>query len=59
MGAHVTWVEDEWRCEGLIADLDGTTVLRHVELGADVEALGRQVARALLEQGGAALLARS
>jgi hydroxymethylbilane synthase len=59
VGAHVTWVDDEWRCEGLIADVDGTTVLRHAELGADVEALGRQVARALLEQGGAALLARS
>jgi len=59
VGAHVTPAGGEWRCEGLIADLDGTTVLRHVELGSVVEALGQKVARALLAQGGAALLARS
>ncbi len=59
VGAHVTPAGGEWRCEGLIAELDGTTVLRHVELGSDVEALGQKVARALLAQGGAALLARS
>jgi hydroxymethylbilane synthase len=59
VGAHVTPAERGWRCDGLIADLAGTTVLRHVELGPDVEALGQQVARALLAQGGTALLARS
>jgi hydroxymethylbilane synthase len=59
VGAHVTPAEGEWRCEALIADLDGATVLRHVELGPDVEALGQQVAQALLGRGGATLMARS
>ena len=59
VGAHVTRADDRWRCEGLIASLDGVTVLRHVELGPDVEALGQQVAQALLGRGGATLIARS
>jgi hydroxymethylbilane synthase len=59
VGAYVTPAGDEWQCEGLLASLDGTTVLRHIELGADVEALGRRVASALLAQGGAGLLDRS
>ena len=60
VGAHVTVRAGGWRCEGLIADVAGTTVLRHVETGDDPVALGRLVAGALLgEQGGSALLARS
>jgi hydroxymethylbilane synthase len=59
VGAHVTWAGNEWRCEGLVASLDGTTVLRHVELGSEVEVLGRRVASALLARGGTELLARS
>jgi hydroxymethylbilane synthase len=59
VGAHVTRADDGWRCDGLIASLDGVKVLRHVELGPDVEALGQQVAQALLGRGGATLMAPS
>ena len=46
---------------GLLATVDGTTVVRHEVTGpaADGEALGRSLARHLLDdQGGAALLGR-
>jgi hydroxymethylbilane synthase len=60
VGAHVVAVEHGWRCEGLIADIAGTTVLRHAEVGLDAVSLGARVARVLLdERGGSALLARS
>jgi hydroxymethylbilane synthase len=43
--------------EGLLASLDGRIILRHREEGAEPEALGRAVARHLLDQaGGQALL---
>jgi hydroxymethylbilane synthase len=47
--------------EGLVASLDGHTVLRHrviVEPGAPGVAAGREVARHLLDHGGSALLDR-
>jgi hydroxymethylbilane synthase len=60
VGAHVVAVEAGWRCEGLVADLGGTTVLRHAAVGGDPVALGAGVARELLDdRGGSALLARS
>jgi hydroxymethylbilane synthase len=60
VGAHVVAVDGGWRCEGLIADLDGTTVLRHVEVGREPATLGAEVARVLVEdRGGSALLARA
>ena len=60
VGAHVVAVDGGWRCEGLIADLDGTTVLRYVEIGREPAALGAEVARVLVEdRGGSALLARA
>jgi hydroxymethylbilane synthase len=60
VGAHVVAVDDGWRCEGLVADVAGTTVLRHAEVGSDPVSLGAGVARVLLdERGGSALLARS
>ncbi len=60
VGAQVTALTQGWRCEGLIADLEGSTVLRHVETGSEPAALGARVARALLDDlGGSALLTRS
>ena len=60
VGAYVVAVDEGWRCEGLIADLAGSTVLRHAEVGTDPAALGALVAQVLLdERGGSALLARS
>ena len=45
------------RLEGLLASLDGRVILRHRAEAADPEALGRQVARHLLDRaGGRALL---
>ena len=41
---------------GMIASLDGVTLLRHVDTGADGVAVGRAVARHLLDEGGAAAL---
>lgn len=47
------------RVEGLLAAPDGSTVLRHVVTGDDPDALGRTLARHLLDdQGGTALLGR-
>jgi hydroxymethylbilane synthase len=60
VGAHVTADPSGWRCEGLIADVAGTTVLRHTGLGYDPVALGALVAAVLLgPKGGSALLNRS
>jgi hydroxymethylbilane synthase len=60
VGAHVTAEPAGWRCEGLIADVAGTIVLRHTELGDDPVALGTLVATVLLgPKGGSALLNRS
>jgi hydroxymethylbilane synthase len=41
---------------GMIASLDGVTLLRHVDTGEDGVAVGRAVARHLLDEGGAAAL---
>ena len=41
---------------GMIASLDGHTLLRHVAQGDDAVALGRSVARHLLDEGGATAL---
>ncbi len=60
VGAHVTGHRVGWRCEGLIADVAGTTVLRHAEIGDDPVALGSLVATVLLgTKGGSGLLNRS
>ena len=60
VGAHVTADPSGWRCEGLIADVAGATVLRHTELGDDPVALGALVAAVLLgPKGGSAPLNRS
>jgi hypothetical protein len=47
---------DDLAMTGLLASPDGHVVLRHRAAGADPEALGRGVARHLLDHGGAALL---
>jgi hydroxymethylbilane synthase len=56
--AHAT-LEGTVTVEGIVASADGATLLRHRATGADGEAVGRAVARHLLDDlGGAALLAR-
>ncbi len=56
-GAYATVDGGGVRVEGVVAALDGTTVLRHAVTGDDPEAAGRAVARHLLDDaGGAALL---
>lgn len=57
-GAHAIAVDDEeLRLEALLASLDGRVVVRHREFGADPDALGHAVGRALLDDaGGRALL---
>ncbi len=56
-GAHATVIDDRVLLEGLLASLDGRVILRHRAEGDDPEALGRQVARHLLDRaGGQALL---
>jgi hydroxymethylbilane synthase len=58
-GAHATVADGGGlSLEGLLATPDGRIVLRHRETGDDPEALGRRVARHLLDHGGAALLDR-
>ncbi len=60
-GAFATAGHEQVRLEGLIASLDGHIVLRHASVGSDADpgALGRQVARFLLDDGGgAAVLSR-
>ena len=54
-GAYAT-VGQEVQLEGLLASLDGRVILRHRARGADPQALGRAVARHLLDQGGQSLL---
>ena len=59
--AHATIAGDGLRIRGLVATVDGATVVRHEVSGPATAgaALGRSVARHLLdEQGGAALLGR-
>jgi hydroxymethylbilane synthase len=58
-GAYAVAIDDgRLRLEGLLASLDGRVILRHRIEGEDPDALGRQVARHLLDQaGGRALLA--
>jgi hydroxymethylbilane synthase len=51
--------EGHLRMTGLLATPDGHTILRHRDEGDDVEALGRRVARHLLDHGGGSLLAAS
>jgi hydroxymethylbilane synthase len=55
-GAHAVGAGDGLRLTGLLATPDGHVVLRHTAEGADGEALGRAVARHLLDHGGASLL---
>ena len=57
-GCHATVDGAGLRVEGLLASLDGHSLLRQVERGSDGPALGRAVARRLLDAGGAALLGR-
>jgi len=58
-GAHAVVADDALTVEGIVASLDGHTVLRVRRSGADGPALGRSVARHLLDDaGGAALLDR-
>lgn len=58
-GCHATSVADgALRVEGLLAGLDGHTVLRHVVVGSDAAELGAAVARHLLDHGGRLLLDR-
>lgn len=57
VGALAT-VENDGRVTvtGMIASLDGHTLLRHADAGDDGMAVGRSVARHLLDEGGAAAL---
>lgn len=58
-GAHATHVgdaDDTLSVEGLLASPDGHVVLRHRADGTDPDALGRSVARHLLDHGGRSLL---
>ena len=58
-GAHATVTDGRIAIEGLLASLDGHTVIRAADHGADPEALGRSIARRLLDDhGGAGLLDR-
>jgi hydroxymethylbilane synthase len=50
-GAHAVSA-DRLRLDGLLASLDGRIVLRHRAEGADPDALGREVARHLLDNAG-------
>ena len=55
-GAHATSASGELQLTGVLASLDGHQVLRHEAGGDNPEDLGREVARHLLDHGGAALL---
>ena len=55
-GALAVHDGDELVLQGLIASLDGHTVLRGNERGDDPEHLGRVLVRELLDHGGAELL---
>jgi len=56
VGAHATVAADglSIRLEGMLATGDGRIVLRHRDTDADPVALGRRVARHLLDEGGGA-----
>jgi hydroxymethylbilane synthase len=57
-GAHAVLVGDEIEIVGMLASLDGRVLIRERRRGDDPEALGRAVARHLLDDaGGTALLA--
>ena len=55
-GAHATVTGEAITLTGVIAGLDGHQCLRHQAVGTTPDALGRSVARHLLDNGGAALL---
>jgi hydroxymethylbilane synthase len=59
IGAHAIIEKDELTLTGLIASVDGKTVLREEQRApaSDAENLGRGLAEILLDQGGAAILA--
>ena len=57
-GAHAIREGGEIRLRSLLAAPDGSTVLHDDRAGADPEPLGRGAARALLDNGGLALLGR-
>ena len=60
-GAHATLLADEITVEGMVASLDGHTVIRYTLAGSSTaaDAIGRAVARYLLDDaGGSALLDR-
>lgn len=58
-GAHATVAGDgSLSLEGLLASPDGHVILRHRSNGVEPEALGRAVARYLLDHGGQSLLDR-
>jgi hydroxymethylbilane synthase len=58
-GAYARVDGDGITIEGMVASLDGTTLLRHTVAGLDPEAAGRAVARFLLDEaGGSAILSR-
>jgi hydroxymethylbilane synthase len=55
VGAHAQWVDSgspELRLTGMMASADGVVVVRHTEDGPRPEALGRAVARYLLDEAG-------
>jgi hydroxymethylbilane synthase len=58
IGALATVTEDSMRLVGLVADLEGRTVLRHEMEGpaSDAEALGHRVAEALRDAGAQSIL---
>lgn len=57
-GAHAMLLDDEIEIVGMLSSLDGRVLIRERRRGDDPEALGRAVARHLLDDaGGAALLA--
>lgn len=53
-GAHATLVGDEIELVGMLASLDGRVLIRERRLGAEPDALGRAVARSLLDDAGGA-----
>ena len=55
-GAHAIVDGDQIRITGVLASLDGHQCLRQEARGTEPDRLGRQVARHLLDNGGAALL---
>lgn len=55
-GAHASIVGDEIEIVGVLASLDGHQCLRHEVCGTEPEDVGRELARHLLDNGGAALL---